>query len=61
MRKLNSETKNGYAISKTEASDAPSILIAEKIKKFASTARTTEMKIKPRFHVPELASTRIDC
>src|SRR3989338_3500939 len=44
IKKLKSITKNGYAISKIDAVDAPSILIPEKIKKLANVAKTTETK-----------------
>ncbi len=54
-------TKNGYAISKIDAVDAPSILIPEKIKKFANVAKTTAIKIKPRLNFPELSSIFTDC
>src|SRR3989344_1501278 len=60
IKKLKSITKNGYAISKIEAMDAPSILIPEKIKKFANVARTTERKISPRLSFPDPSKTFID-
>ena len=61
IKKLKSITKNGYAISKIDAVDAPSILIPEKIKKLANVAKTTETKISPRLSFPEPSKTFIDC
>ncbi len=61
IKKLKSITKNGYAISKIDAVDAPSILIPEKIKKFANVAKTTERKISPRLSFPDPSKTFIDC
>lgn len=50
----NKTTKNGYAISKIDAVDAPIILIAEKMKKLAAVATAFERKINPRFTLPGL-------
>ena len=61
IKKLKSITKNGYAISKIDAVDAPSILIPEKIKKFANVAKTTEIKISPKLNLPDPSKTFIDC
>ena len=61
IKKLKSITKNGYAISKIDAVDAPSILIPEKIKKFANVAKTTEIKISPKLNLPDPSKIFIDC
>lgn len=61
IKKLKSITKNGYAISKIDAVDAPSILIPEKMKKFANVAKITERRIKPRLSFPDPNKTFIDC
>lgn len=52
--KLNKTTKNGYAISIMEASDAFRFLILEKIRKFAKVAKTPETIISSRTVFPEL-------
>jgi len=60
IKKLKNMTKNGYAISKTEAVGAPSILIPEKIKKFARVAKTTEVIIRIKLTFPELNNVLTD-
>lgn len=50
---LNRTTKNGYAISMTDADEAPICLMAEKIKKLAKVAKSKDSKIKAKFCWPE--------
>ena len=63
VRKIMKEkmtTQSGYAISMIEAGAAPTNLIAEKIKKLARVARMMDMKMSPRFDLPEVTRALID-
>ena len=58
--KVKRTTKNGYAISKNEAVEAPRILMAERIKKLAPIARTMESIMSGQLFFPEFNKVFIE-
>ena len=57
---VNMTTKNGYAISNTDAVDAPRILTAEKMKKFAAIVRAMAIRIITQIFDEELTIDTIE-